>query len=274
MDDLDSWMGLVESIMGQEGSLMADPCAEEQMMLNNKKINDVGKNDWLELKDQAKLHDKQMKELVISHAENQQRSVQADTDAGKWNPPEMGPNKQASKMVPNHHGPAYSPKTEYGLGAINQVTSMNMLKRTDIWIADSGASNHVTFSDKGCRNKKIATGSTHRIVGDSVLPKCELDIPCVHFEKDGAQVGEVIIKDVSHLPEGNFNLFSVSRLQKKRWTLTGNADYIKLQKGEKSLLFNIVINTPKGALYVGKFSRKGGDGVVGGATSKSTTYNI
>ncbi len=30
-----------------------------------------------------------------------------------------------------------------------------------------------------------------------------------------------------------------------------------LEKGKKSLLFNIVINTPKGGLYVGKFSRKG-----------------
>jgi hypothetical protein len=152
---------------------------------------------------------------------------------------------------------------------------MDMLKRTDIWIADSGASNHVTFSDTGCRNKRNATGLTHGIVGNSVLPKCKLDIPCcVHFNKDGAQVGEVIITDVSHLPEGNFNLFSVTRLQKKGWTLTGNADYIKLQKGKKSLLFNIAINTPKGALYVGEFSRKGGDEVVGGATSKAPNYNI
>jgi hypothetical protein len=132
----------------------------------------------------------------------------------------------------------------------------------------------VALSDKGCRNKKNATGSIHRIVGNSVLPKCELDIPCVHFDKDGAQVEEVLVTDVSHLPEGNFNLFSVQRLQKKGWTLTGNADYIKLQKGGKSLLFNIVINSPKGALYVGKFSREGGNEVVGGATSKAPTYNI
>ncbi len=40
------------------------------------------------------------------------------------------------------------------------------------------------------------------------------------------------------------------------------------------MLFNIVINTPKGALYVGKFSKKGGDEVVGGATSKAPNYNI
>ncbi len=82
-DDLDIWMGLVESIMGQEGPLMADPCAEEQMTANNEKINDVGKNDWLELQDQAKLNNKQMKELVSSHVEDQQRSVQAETNAGK-----------------------------------------------------------------------------------------------------------------------------------------------------------------------------------------------
>jgi hypothetical protein len=87
-------------------------------------------------------------------------------------------------------------------------------------------------------------------------------------------VGEVTITNVSHLPEGNFNLSSVTRLLKKGWTLTGNIDYIKLQKGGKSLLFNIVINTLKGALYVGKFSRKWGDEVMGGATSKAPTYNI
>jgi hypothetical protein len=79
-NDLDSWMGLVESIMGKEGPLMADPCAEEQMKLNDKNMNDVGQNDWLELQDQAKLHDRQMKELMASHVEDQQRSVQVSGD--------------------------------------------------------------------------------------------------------------------------------------------------------------------------------------------------
>ncbi len=69
-DDLDSRLGLVESIMGQEGPLMADP-SEEQMALNNKNTNDVGQNDWLELQDHAKVHDRQMKELVASHVEDQ-----------------------------------------------------------------------------------------------------------------------------------------------------------------------------------------------------------
>jgi hypothetical protein len=167
---------------------MADPCSEEQMTSNNKNINDLRKNNWLEVQDKAKMHDKRMKDLMASHVEDQQRSIQAETNAGKWDSPEMGPNKQVRKMVPSNHGPAHSPKIEYGLVAKNQVTSMDMLKRIDIWIADSGVSNHVTFSDKGCKNKRFATESTHGIVGDSVLPKCQLDIHCVNFDKDGAQV--------------------------------------------------------------------------------------
>jgi hypothetical protein len=98
-------------------------------------------------------------------------------------PQKMGPDEQVSRKAPSHHGPAHSPKKEYRLGIKNQVTTMDMLKRSDMWIADSGASNHMTFSDKGCRNRRIATGLTHRIVGNSALPKCELDIPCVHFDK-------------------------------------------------------------------------------------------
>jgi hypothetical protein len=250
--DLTSWMGMVESHMGHEDPLLADPY-KELHDVSNKKVDNAGLNDWIELHEQAKTHHGQMKELAASYVDDQQRSVQAEANNGKRGPHEMVPNEQADKMVTRHHGPACSPKIEYGLGTKTMMASMTMLKRSVMWLADSGASNHVTFSDNRCQNKRHATGLTHRIVGKSVLPKCELSIPCVHFNKDGNQVGEVTITDVSHLPEGNFNHFSKTRLQKKGWTLSGNADYIKLQKGGNSLFFNIVVNTPKGALYVGKF---------------------
>jgi hypothetical protein len=50
-------------------------------------------------------------------------------------------------------------------------------------------------------------------------------------------------------------------------------DYIKLKKGGYLLLFNIVVKTPKGALYVGKFCKKGGDEEMGGAVDKAPTYS-
>jgi hypothetical protein len=36
-DDLNNWMGLVDSIVNQEGPLMADLCSEEQMTSINEK---------------------------------------------------------------------------------------------------------------------------------------------------------------------------------------------------------------------------------------------
>ncbi len=107
---------------------MADPCSVEQMTSNNEKIDDVGMNDWLELQEKAKMNDKQMKELVTSHMEDQQRSVPAETDAGQWGPQKMGPDEQVSRKSPSHHGPAHSPKKEYGLEVKNQITTMDMLK--------------------------------------------------------------------------------------------------------------------------------------------------
>ncbi len=138
----------------------------------------------MNFKKKAKTHDRQMKELAASHVEDQQPSVQAEANSGKWGPQEMGPNEQANKMVTRRHGPAFSPKSEYGLGTKTMMASMTMLKRSDMWIADLGASNHITISDKGCQNKRDATGGlTHRIVSKSVLPKCERTYPASIFVK-------------------------------------------------------------------------------------------
>ncbi len=98
------------------------------MTSNDKKANDVGQNNWLELQEPANMHDRQMKELMTSHVEDQQKSVQAKTNAGKWDLLELGTNKQVSKRIPSYHVPAYSPKIEYGLGTNNQVISMDVLK--------------------------------------------------------------------------------------------------------------------------------------------------
>ncbi len=71
-------------------------------------------------------------------------------------------------MAASSHRSAYSTINEYGLGTNNMMSSVRRLERSDMWIADSVASNHVTFSDKGCNNKRDVTGLTHRIVGKSV----------------------------------------------------------------------------------------------------------
>jgi hypothetical protein len=82
--------------------------------VSNKKTDDTGPNDWLELQEQANTHDRQIKELAVSHVEDPQWPVQAEASNGKWSPQELGFKEQANKMVTRHHGPANSPKNEYG----------------------------------------------------------------------------------------------------------------------------------------------------------------
>jgi hypothetical protein len=75
-------MGLVEHLMSQENPLMGDPYKEFCLVSNNKKMDDAGLNDLLELQEQAKVQGRQMKALVASHVEDLQRSVQAEASNG------------------------------------------------------------------------------------------------------------------------------------------------------------------------------------------------
>ncbi len=78
-----------------------------------------------------------MKELISSHVEDLQWSVQEEDSNGAGGPQELGSNKQANKMVTSYHGPANSPKNEYGLDTKKIMASKTMLKRSNMWIADS-----------------------------------------------------------------------------------------------------------------------------------------
>jgi hypothetical protein len=99
-DDVASWMGMVKSLMVQEDPLIADPF-KELYHVSSKKVDNVDLSDWIALQEQAKTHNRQMKELTASH---RQQSVQAEANNKKWDPLEIGPNEQANKMAISHHG--------------------------------------------------------------------------------------------------------------------------------------------------------------------------
>ena len=60
---------------------------------------------------------------------------------------------------------------------------------------------------------------------------------------------------MSHLPDGKFNLFSVSRLQNEGWLWQGDKDCIWMTKEKGKVVFDIKIPTPKGAVYAMYFKR-------------------
>jgi hypothetical protein len=68
-------------------------------------------------------------------------------------------------------------------------------------------------------------------------------------DKNGNVLNDAKITDVTHLPEGKYNLFSITKLQNEGWILSGDANAIWLTKGDVEIKFDIKIPTSKGVLY-------------------------
>ena len=89
---------------------------------------------------------------------------------------------------------------------------MELLKSPDIWIGDTGATNHTTFSKEGGKNVKESSISTHRITGDVIRPDKEIDIECDHYDQYGnIQQKGLTFSAVSYMKDCNYNLCSLSK---------------------------------------------------------------
>ena len=70
--------------------------------------------------------------------------------------------------------------------ALGEVpASMDVLRDANIWICDSGASNHSTNSDAGARNKRETTSASLGHVGQAVKATSSIDVPGYFLGKDG-----------------------------------------------------------------------------------------
>jgi hypothetical protein len=57
------------------------------------------------------------------------------------------------------------------------------------------------------------------------------------------------MQDVTHLPTGMFNLFSLSIMQRRGWLLYGDVKKIWLEKWGNKIMFDLMVPTPKGVVY-------------------------
>ena len=151
------------------------------------------------------------------------------------------------------YAPGQHPSTrELVLADVKQLefaATMELLKDKEIWIADTGASNHSTFNDDGCVNKKTSNISSQGAYGAGRTPECEMDIPTMVCDKSVNEKTGILMTGVSHMKNGNFNLFSVTRAVMSGWKLTGDKKVIEIKKGDLVISFDIVIKTTKGTLY-------------------------
>jgi hypothetical protein len=127
----------------------------------------------------------------------------------------------------------------------------------EIWIGDSGATSHLTFSSHGLVNARKARQGESMIMGNgSNTPAVTVgDIIGTISDTKGADKGRLMLSEVTHSPQAKFNLLSIPALMKKGWILSGTKKALILEKNKKKVVFDIVINTPKGMLFCMRIKR-------------------
>ena len=134
---------------------------------------------------------------------------------------------------------------EYVFSAKETLTSAQ-LKNGDYWIADSGASTHLTFDD--CSMKNIRSTSVKVVMGNSSSTKSAKtgDISGLLMMNKNKKAVSATLQDVAYAKDAQYNLFSLTYMMKKGWSMTANNDEIILKKGKIQLSFNSKVKTSRG----------------------------
>ena len=94
-------------------------------------------------------------------------------------------------------------------------SDQGMLLDPNVWIADTGATVHMTSSRRGMI-KRVKAGSEDTVTmanGMADGAESVVNICGTVCNKEGKPDKEVVLHDVSYMSKGRFNLFSVTRLQ-------------------------------------------------------------
>jgi hypothetical protein len=131
-------------------------------------------------------------------------------------------------------------------------TNQSFLSDPNVWIADTAVTVHRMLHKLGLINKRatscedsIAMGNGHNEAASEIA-----DIPGVVCDKHGNKLNKATIQYVTLLSAGKFNLFSLSKMLKLGWEMGGNKTAIWNNAGNRKIAFDIIIPTPKGALYI------------------------
>ncbi len=132
-------------------------------------------------------------------------------------------------------------------------STMETLVDKDMWIVDTGATSHVTYSRIGGVNQPNRMVKTRGFVGESINPDLKMDILVTYMCDDGKEI-DAELKDVQVNKMFNFNLFSVTQMLQKGFILKGDAKLIRFCKGNPRFKFDSVIWTWGGLCTVQDFA--------------------
>ena len=143
-------------------------------------------------------------------------------------------------------------------GEIIFLDNQNLLNYPNITISDTGATYNLTEWHVGMINMKIS-GAEDIITAENRENKRPTkigDLPVTQYEKNGQEVQRIALRSVTVTPHGSYSLFSVTKRIKYGWELYGEITKLGIRKVKNKVEFNIVINSPKGALLCTYLKRK------------------
>jgi hypothetical protein len=128
--------------------------------------------------------------------------------------------------------------------------NQTLLMDPNIWIGDTAATVHMTPHEEGMVNMKKTRGGITVGNGEVMVAKKTGDIPCELCDRQGNMDNKGKITDVALIKSCPFNLFSVTKMMREGWKLSGDSEIgITLSKGGNILSFDIPVTTPKGVVY-------------------------
>jgi hypothetical protein len=129
------------------------------------------------------------------------------------------------------------------------------LESQDIWIADTGATSHVTKHTEGGRKHCQTNVWTHRFAGEAIQPDCEMDILVINVYVNRTEKFDAMHENIQTNEKFNYNLFSVAKMLLKGYKLKGDKHSITVWNQTQSIVFDLLIRTKNQALFCAKFTR-------------------
>jgi hypothetical protein len=141
-------------------------------------------------------------------------------------------------------------RVEFSMCAMCFPADPQMSNGPNACIGDAGATVHVMPHKNGIANVITDSKDDAVTMGNEQAEQATqiADIPGQACNKNGTQVNRAIMKDVAPVPNGKFNLFSVTKMMSKGWKLSGEKDKLTVTKDEDKINFDVAIPTSKGVI--------------------------
>ena len=128
----------------------------------------------------------------------------------------------------------------------NEETGLNEI-RNNIWIADSGASSHMTNNASGLFNTRKIQSKDKIGSGDYVEAELIGSLKGIAKQKDGKET-PITLTNVKYVPQLFCNLISLTSVLNKGFKLNGNENGMTIRKGNMEYMFDQRIKSGDGEL--------------------------